>query len=416
MTTIADPVMDAARRLMDRCDELAAITEEPGMITRRYGTPLMRDAMTRVRGWMADAGMDVREDAIGNLIGTYAADPASGDPRRFVLGGHLDSVRDAGRYDGILGVLSGIAVVERLHAAGERLPFAVDVAAFIEEEGLRFHSSFIASRAYAGIPLGEQLGYVDEDGVSLADAIRAYGGDPDAIPAAAVNAADLLGFIEAHIEQGPVLEREDLPVGIVSSIVGSTRATVALTGMAGHAGTVPMTMRRDALAAAAEVVLAVEAVGRETPGLVATVGQLHVAPGASNVIPGSVEATLDLRHADAAIRERAYEPIRARGQQIAAARAVQIEWTTVAGYEATPSDPRLMTLLADAIAAEGIRPLELTSGAGHDAISLATIAPVVMLFVRCKDGTSHNPAESIEVADVAVALRVLDGFLRRLAP
>lgn len=415
MTTTADPALDAARRLMDRCDELAAITEEQGMVVRRYGTPQMRAAMDRVREWMADAGMETREDAIGNLIGTYAAGPASAETRRFVVGGHLDSVRDAGRYDGILGVLSGIAVVERLHAAGERLPFAIEVVAFIEEEGLRFHSSFIASRAYAGIPLGEQLGYTDDAGIALVDAIRAYGGNPEAISADATKAGDLLGFIEAHIEQGPVLEGAGLSVGVVSSIVGSTRATVTLTGMAGHAGTVPMTMRRDALAAAAELVLAIEAVGRETPGLVATVGQLAVSPGASNVIPGAVEATLDLRHADAAVRGRAYAAIQARSREIAQRRGVEIGWTTVAGYEATPSDPRLMRLLAAAIAAEGVRPRELTSGAGHDAISLATIAPVVMLFVRCEGGISHNPAEAVDVADVAVAIRVLDGFLRRVA-
>ena len=415
MTTTTDPALDAAQRVMARCDELAALTEEPGMITRRYGTPQMRAAMTRVAWWMGDAGMAVREDAIGNLIGVYPADPASTETRRFILGGHLDSVRAAGRYDGILGVLSGIAVVERLHAAGERLPFAVEVVAFIEEEGLRFHSSFIASRAYAGIPIAGQLDYTDDDGVTLASAIRAYGGDPDAIPAGANASGELIGFLEAHIEQGPVLEREGLPVGVVTSIVGSTRATIHVAGMAGHAGTVPMALRRDALAAAAELVLAIESVGRETPGLVATVGQLAVAPGASNVIPGSVEATLDLRHADAAVRQHAYEAIQARGREIAQARGVEIGWTTVAGYEATPCDPNLMRLLSEAIADAGIRPLALPSGAGHDAISMAHIAPVAMLFVRCEGGISHNPAEAVDVTDVAVAIRVLEGFLRRVA-
>jgi allantoate deiminase len=415
MPTTPDTSLEAAQQLMERCDELAAFTEETGKITRRYGTPALREAMSVVRRWMAGAGMDVREDAIGNLIGVYAADPASAETRRFVVGGHLDSVRDAGRYDGILGVLTGLAVVEQLHAAGRRLPFAIEVVAFADEEGLRFHSSFIASRAYAGIDIGNQLGYVDDDGVSLADAIRVYGGDPDRIGADARQAGEVLGFVEVHIEQGPVLEREGLPVGVVSSIVGSDRSQVAVTGMAGHAGTVPMAMRRDALTAMAELILAIEEVGRQTPALVATVGQLEVLPGASNVIPGAVKATLDLRHASADKRTRALDTIRARAEQVAAERRVEVAWTTVAGYDATPCDPSLMAKLGEAIAAEGIWVMEVASGAGHDAVSLAAITPVAMLFVSCRDGISHNPAEAVETADVAIAIRVVASFLDRVA-
>jgi allantoate deiminase len=414
MTTTPDTSLDASMRLMQRCDELAAFSEEPGMITRRYGTPSMREAMSTVGRWMADAGMDVREDAIGNLIGVYAADPASAETRRFVVGGHLDSVRDAGRYDGILGVLTGVAVAEQLHAAGRRLPFAIELVAFADEEGLRFHSSFIASRAYAGIDIGSQLGYVDDDDVSLADAIRIYGGDPNRIGADARQARDVLGFVEVHIEQGPVLEREGLPVGVVSSIIGSDRSEITVTGMAGHAGTVPMSMRRDALTAMAELILGIERIGRETPALVATVGQLEVQPGASNVIPGAVKATLDLRHASAEVRGRAMDAIRARAKQIASERSVDVSWTTVAGYDATPCDPTLMALLGDAISSEGFRVMEVASGAGHDAVSLAAIAPVAMLFVRCRDGISHNPAESVTTEDVSVAIRVLASFLDRV--
>ena len=414
MPTTPDTAIDAARRLMERCDELAAFSEEPGMITRRYGTAAMAGAMARVETWMAAARMDVRRDGIGNLIGVYPAAPESGESRRFVIGGHLDSVRDAGRYDGILGVLTGLAVVERLHAAGRRLPFAIELVAFAEEEGMRF-PSFIASRAYAGIPIDEQLGSVDDEGITLRDAIRAAGGDPDRIAGGEAVIGDLLGFIEVHIEQGPVLEREGLPVGVVPSIIGSTRGHFVVTGMAGHAGTVPMAMRRDALTAAAELILVIDQVGRETAGLVATVGQLAVAPGASNVIPGAVRATLDLRHADAVVRARAVEAILARAVEIAGRRGVEIAWTPVSGYEATPCDAGLMALLADAIAAEGLRVLEVPSGAGHDAISLARIAPVAMLFVRCEGGVSHNPAEAVAVDDVAVAIRVLGGALDRVA-
>ena len=399
---------------MARCDELAGLTEEPGRITRRYGTPALQEALDRVGRWMADAGMEVRRDAVGNLVGRVAAADGSEAPR-LVLGGHLDTVRDAGRYDGVLGVLSGLAGVECLRAEGRRPPVPLEVVAFADEEGLRFHTSFFASRAYAGIPIDEQLDYADEAGITLREAIRAFGGDPDERARAARRPGELLGFVEAHIEQGPVLEREDLPVGVVSGIVGSTRGEVVIAGMAGHAGTVPMAMRRDALGAAAEVVLAVEEVGREVPGLVATVGKLEVQPGASNVIPGLVTGTLDLRHADAAVRAEAYTAIRERAVRIAARRGVRIDWRTLAGYEATPCDPALTARLREAVAAAGVRPLEIASGAGHDAVSLAAICPIAMLFVRCRDGISHNPAEAVDEADVAVAIGVLRSFVERMA-
>ncbi|MGC4193183.1 MAG: allantoate amidohydrolase [Thermomicrobiales bacterium] len=404
-----------AQLLMARCDELAQCTEVPGALTRTYATPTLRDATALVAGWMAEAGMTTRTDVVGNLIGRYEADPAVAGPRTFLIGGHLDSVRNAGRYDGPLGVLSGIAFVQRLHAEGRRLPFAVEVIGFADEEGARFHTSYLGSGTMAGTLAPESLAYTDPEGVTLADAMREYGLDPDWIAEGRRDPGELLGFVEVHIEQGPVLERRDLPVGVVTGIAGASRASIVFTGTAGHAGTVPMSLRRDALAAASEFVLAVERIANEVEYLVGTVGQVAVLPGASNVIPGWVELTLDVRHQNAGIREVAVGRMKEVLAELSARRRVDAAWIAVQGYSTVTCDPDLMSRLLDAIADEGIEPLQLPSGAGHDAVPLSTIVPVSMLFVRCKDGISHNPAESIVTEDVAVAIRVLDRFVNGIA-
>ncbi|HWK79715.1 MAG TPA: allantoate amidohydrolase [Thermomicrobiales bacterium] len=404
-----------AALLMARCDELARCTEVPGELTRTYASGALRDATALVAGWMAEAGMTTRTDVVGNLVGRYEADPAIAQPRTFLIGGHLDSVRNAGRYDGPLGVLTGIAFVQRLHAEGRRLPFAIEVIGFADEEGVRFHTSYLGSGTVAGTLAPESLAYTDPDGTTLADAMRAFGLDPDRLDEGRRDPGDLLGFVEVHIEQGPVLERQDLPVGVVTGIAGASRASIVFTGMAGHAGTVPMALRRDALAAAAEFVLAVERIANEVEHLVGTVGQVSVLPGASNVIPGRVELTLDVRHQSAVIREAAVGRMRDVLAELSARRRVEAEWIDVQGYPTVECDLDLMSRLIDAIADEGLEPLRLPSGAGHDAVPLSTITPVSMLFVRCKDGVSHNPAESIEAGDVAVAIRVLDRFINGIA-
>ncbi len=404
-----------ARRIMERCDILATHTTVEGQITRPYGSPALLSARDQIAAWMVDAGMSIRVDTIGNLIGRYEADPAAVDPKTFVIGGHFDSVVDAGRYDGILGVLSGIAAVERLRDEGARLPFAIEVLAVVEEEGNRFHTTFLGSSPLAGQWDPAWLGLADDDGVTLREVIVASGGDPDAIGRESLDPSGLLGFVEMHIEQGPVLEAEDLPVAAVSSITGSSRATMVVHGTAGHAGTVPMGLRRDALAASAEIVLAVEEIGRSEPDLVATVGRVEVGPGAPNVIPGRVEMTLDLRHPDPAVRDRAIGGIREAGFGIAERRGVRLEWIDAPGFDGIACDPALSAALGEAISAEGYRAISLFSGAGHDALTLSQVMPVSMLFVRCKDGISHNPAESISVDDVDAAMRVLDRFLAGLA-
>lgn len=407
---------DYARQIMERCDVLATHSMDEGRITRPYGTPALAGARDRLAVWMAEAGMTTRVDNIGNLAGRYEAEPHAIDARTFLIGGHFDSVVDAGRYDGTLGILSGIAAVQHLHDTDTRLPFAVEVVAFADEEGNRFHTSFLGSSPVAGLWDPEWLSLKDDDGVSLEQAIREGGGDSRAIANDAFDPGSLLGFIEVHIEQGPVLQDRGLPVAAVSSITGSDKATIVLHGIAGHAGTVPMTLRRDALAGAAELVLGIEQIGSSAPGLVATVGKLDVAPGASNVIAGRVELSLDLRHPDPEVRSGAVGEVRDQLEEIAARRGLQADWIESPSFSETACDPGLSELLREAIAAEGVEPLSLFSGAGHDAITLATIAPVTMMFVRCKDGISHNPAESITEDDVGVALRVLNRFLTAVDP
>ena len=401
--------MDAAG-VMARADALGAVSAEPGLLVRAYGSDAMRRADDLVGGWMREAGMEVGRDAVGNLVGRY---PGAG-PQVFLLGSHLDTVRGAGRYDGPLGVLVAIAAVQRLHDRGERLPFGVDVVGFADEEGLRFGTTYLGSAAFTGRFERRLLAVRDADGVTLADAVRAFGGDPDAL-AGHGGPDGVLGYCEVHIEQGPVLERRDLPVGVVTAIAGQSRIAVTLRGEAGHAGTVPMDGRRDALCAAAELVLAVERVAAAEPGMVGTVGRLAVEPGAGNVIPGAAELSIDLRHQDDAVRVRAVEELRGHAERIAGARGVELGWELRQEAPAAPADAALRERLADAVGAAGVPVVELPSGAGHDAAEIAAIAPICMLFVRCRGGISHHPDESVEAADVGVALDVLERFLLGLA-
>lgn len=408
---------DAADTITERADILGAISEEPDRRTRRYGTPAMRQVNDLVAEWMRAAGMEVRTDAIGNLIGRYEAamSDASASANTLLLGSHLDTVRDAGKYDGPLGVLVALAAVEWLHARGERLPYAIELYAFADEEGLRNYSGYLGSRVVAGAWNPDNLTVTDSDGVTLEQAIRDFGGDPAALAAAARPVDNLLGYVEVHIEQGPVLEHHGLPVGIVTAIQAASRRTVVFSGEAGHAGTVPMALRHDALTAAAEFVLAVERQARETPGLVATVGQLAVEPGASNVIPGRVTLSLDVRHPDEETLREASRALEERSATIAAQRGVRAEWNEAGIGAAVECSPRLRALLARAVTDAGIAPFELPSGAGHDGVMLSRLTAIAMLFVRCKGGVSHNPAESVTAADVAVALDVLERFLALLA-
>ncbi|HWH10978.1 MAG TPA: M20 family metallo-hydrolase [Solirubrobacteraceae bacterium] len=398
----------AAAVLLARADRIAAATDQPGTITRLYGRAGLRRARAEVAGWMRLAGLETRIDGVGNLTGCWPGD-AAGPP--LVIGSHIDTVPNGGRYDGVLGVLAGLAAAERLARSGRRLACPLHVVAFVEEEGARFGTSFLGSRGWLGMadPADERL--VDSNGVTLAEAVADFAG-PDAGFARPPG-----DYLEVHIEQGPVLDAAGLPLGVVDSIIGQTRAVIRLEGAAGHAGTVPMDHRRDALGAAAEIVLEVERLARRTRGLLATVGELAVPGGVGNVVPGAAVASLDVRHADDDVRRTATETIRSVALDLAGRRRIAIEFELLSEVAATPLEPRLTDALRRAAeATTGASVPTVSSGAGHDGVIVARVAPVGMLFVRCAAGISHSPDEAVGVDDVAAALATLDLFIDGYGP
>jgi allantoate deiminase len=358
--------------------------------------------------------MSARLDAIGNVVGRYEGE-RPGLPC-LMMGSHLDTVRDAGKYDGMLGVVAAIECVRALHARGKRLPFALEVVGFADEEGTRFNATLLGSRAVAGTFKGEVLDNVDKDGVTMHDALRAFGLDPARIGEAARRREDVLAYAELHIEQGPVLEAEGLPVGVVTAINGATRFAVEIDGMAGHAGTVPMSLRQDALAAAAECVLAIERRCGGEPELVGTVGKLECLPGAVNVVPGKVRFTIDIRAPRDPMRLAAVEDVLADMKTIAKRRNVRIAATKTHEGGVAACAPWLMDQIGAAIAAEGIPVRKLPSGAGHDGMAIIDLTDIGMLFVRCEKGISHNPAEAITLADIATSARVWLRFIENFDP
>jgi N-carbamoyl-L-amino-acid hydrolase len=404
------------RELLERAAALARHSDSPEHYTRTYLTPAHQAAARRIAQWMREAGMQVRVDAVGSVIGRYeAATPAA---KTVLIGSHFDSVRNGGRYDGVLGILVPIACVAQLHARAERPAVAIEVAAFADEEGARFQTSFLASRAMIGRFDPALLERRDADRVSLADAMRAAGLDPAALAQARIDPARLGAYVEVHIEQGPVLLDEGRALGVVTTIAGGTRHTLRVSGASGHAGTVPMPMRRDALAAAAEMVLAIEKRCSAGGSLVGTVGILKVKDGTGNVIPGEVEFTADIRAGEDAVREAAEADVFAACEAIARRRGVSLERTRTHHVHAVPCAGWLQDRIARAIEQAGAAAgpaRRLASGAGHDAMILAEVTDVGMLFVRCgAGGVSHNPAETISAEDAGAAEDALLAFLREL--
>lgn len=405
----------SARTVMERCGILATCSEESGCLTRPSLTNAMRHADELVAQWMQAAGLSVQQDIVGNLFGRYEANRP--EAKTLLLGSHLDSVRNAGKYDGPLGVLVALACVERLQQRLERLPFAIEIPAFTGEEGLRFYCAYLGSKVATGTLDLQALYLTDSNAVSVEQAIRTYNSELDSIslPAPRWQSTDLLGYYEVHIEQGPVLETRDLPVGVVSAIAGQSRIVLNFIGEAGHAGTVPMLLRRDALCAASEFILAVEHLARDTPDLVATVGQINAQPGAANVIPGQVRLSLDVRHQDNTTRVRACQLLHVQAEQICARRQVTLNWQLVQEHPGIACNSFLAQQFAQAVEQQGYPVLSLSSGAGHDAVIMSTLTDVAMLFVRCKGGISHNPAESVTIEDVQAAIETLEGALRLLS-
>ncbi len=401
-------------------DALASISAEPDRLTRLYLTEEHRRAARLVAEWMRAAGLRVRMDAAGTVHGLLPGSnkgPSAG--KRLLVGSHIDTVVDAGRYDGTLGVVAGILAVEELRRRGIVLPFALEVLAFGDEEGVRFPKTLLGSSVVSGSLRDPMLDLTDADGVTIRAALAAFGGDPDALEAEAYRPEDVLGFIEVHIEQGPVLEQLGLPLGVVTSIASQGRYRLTVKGEAGHAGTVPMATRRDALAAAAEMVLAIEAVGMiqsigrtgddvRTETLVATVGEIKALPGASNVIPGEVRFSLDIRAGTDRAREEAVAEVRRRIDEIAGRRGVAVRIETVHEKVVAASAPEMVERIAGAVeAVTGSPSHRLMSGAGHDGQAMVHLAPIGMIFVRCRGGISHNPAEYASPEDMGIAVAAL---------
>jgi allantoate deiminase len=400
---------DRAVRVIDRCREIAACTEVPGEITRLFLAPSMHKVHALLRGWMEGLGMTVRIDAVGNLRGLWPG-LASTSPR-LLIGSHLDTVPNAGAFDGILGVVLGVAVVEELHS--QHLPFAIEIIGFSEEEGVRFSKPFLGSLAVAGKLDANTLACTDRNGISVREAIQAYGLDPAQLAAAALS-DDTFAYLELHIEQGPVLESEDMSLGIVEALVGQTRMQLIFTGQANHAGTTPMHLRHDAMAAAADWIVAVEDYGAKHDGLVATVGRVETLPGAGNVIAGQVTASLDVRHASDAIRKAAIVIIVQQAEAAVAKRGVQVTAHAQLEQPAVPLNPHLTALLHKAATQAGFPSRTMTSGAGHDAMILAPLIPSTMLFLRSPGGLSHHPDEAVLPQDVEAALAAAMEFLAQL--
>src|SRR4051794_2840424 len=400
--------------IVARIHELAQISETPAQLTRIFLTREHRAAADLIMDWMRDAGMRAHLDAIGNVCGRYEGKEA-GLPC-LMLGSHYDTVRDAGKWDGPLGLITAISCVADLNGHGKRLPFAVEVTGFADEEGIRFASTLLGSRAVAGSFDNSVLDGRDRHGVSMGEALSQFGLDAGQLSAAARTRNELLAYIELHIEQGPVLEAEGLPVGVVTAISGATRLSIVLTGLAGHAGTVPMALRRDALAGAAECIGAVENFCRLEPGVVGTVGTIEAKPGAANVIPARVSFSIDMRAASDAHRTKAVADVVRQIEQIAKRRELALQVGVTHENRTVPCAPWLKAQVADAIAKQGFRVFELPSGAGHDGMAMIDIADVAMLFVRCRGGVSHHPDEHVDVADVDAGARVLLRLIENFRP
>ena len=387
--------MNLASKVLARCDELSLITDEPGCITRTFHSSAMQMTNTRVGNWMRVAGLKVWEDAAFNLFGRWPS--ANTKAKTLLLGSHLDTVRNAGKYDGPLGVLVALAALEKLRREKESLPFHIEIAGFSDEEGVRYQTTYLGSRALAGKLTKRDLQLIQEKGIEKSRR----------------KASDFLAYAEVHIEQGPVLESKNLAVGVVTAIASQSRIRISFSGTAGHAGTTPMALRRDALCGAAEFIGKVEKTA--TKNTLATVGVITASPGASNVIPGQVELSLDVRDQSDDRRLRVCDALKTQASQIALRRRLELDWTLVQETAAVPCDLGLTNILKQAVAAHAREVMALPSGAGHDAAVMAGLCPMAMLFVRCQGGISHHPAESVTVGDVQIAIEVLSDFIRLLA-
>jgi allantoate deiminase len=399
-----------AEEVIARCRKLARFSEDIGGTRRTFLSAPMRECHREIAAWMKPLGVETRIDAAGNLRGLYPG--AESKAPRLLLGSHLDTVPNAGAFDGVLGVVVAVALLEGLD--GRRLPFGIEVVGFSEEEGVRFGTPFIGSRALTGRLDNELLAREDARGISVRKAIADFGLNPREISQAALEEG-ILGYIEFHIEQGPVLETLNRPLGVVEAIAGQSRLEFIFLGRANHAGTTPMHLRRDAIAGAAEWIIAVEREAQSVPGLVATVGVIEAKPGATNVIAGETRLTLDVRHGSDEVRSRAVDNLIRQAEEIAERRGLSVSRNVLLSQQAVPMDLFLVNEIERAIGQAGCEPHRMVSGAGHDAMILADRIPSAMVFLRTPGGISHDPAESVRTDDVVKAIECGMHLLEQLA-
>ncbi|MXN64625.1 allantoate amidohydrolase [Stappia sp. GBMRC 2046] len=405
---------ETASRLID---DLSRISADEDKLTRLYLTPEHRKAADLVGEWMRQAGLEVTEDSLGTVRGRLSSPSTANSKKRLLIGSHIDTVIDGGKFDGSLGVICAILAAREIRKRGMELPFDIDVLAFGDEEGVRFPTTLLSSSALAGtVPPGE-LDACDSDGISVAAALREFGGDPENIGGIKEDPDKVIGYLEVHIEQGPVLENEELPIGIVTSLAGAERHWITVQGEAGHAGTVPMDIRRDALSVAADLIGAIEVAAKSAKrdSVVATIGSLEVSPGAVNVIPAEVKMTLDLRAAREEPRAAAIEAIKAEAARISEKRGCRIEFDQFHEVKTSPCAQVFQDAAERAIASMNIRPHRLMSGAGHDGQAMKALTEIGMLFVRCRNGISHNPAEHVSVEDMGVAVEAMVRWVAEIA-
>lgn len=402
--------LESAQRVLQRANELAQFSSSLPELTRVYLSKEHQQTNATVALWMQNIGMKVWQDAVGNICGRYEGTTANAPA--ILLGSHLDTVKNAGKYDGMLGVLTAIEVVAYFHQHQIRLPFAIEIIGFADEEGTRFGITLLGSKAITGEWEKQWLDCKDQDSISVAQAMRNFGLDPQNIHLAERNTQDILAYLELHIEQGPCLEAQNQALGVVTAINGARRLNCTFTGEAGHAGTVPMGHRKDALTAAAEWILCIEELTQQNPHhLVATVGRIENYPNAVNVISGKVELSLDIRGAVDQHTDALLETLLLKAQQIAHKRGIEFTSHEFYRISATACDKTLQKRWQSAVEKVQKECVFLPSGAGHDAIAIAKKFPVSMLFVRCEKGISHNPAESITLQDTNIAIQAYIAML-----
>lgn len=405
--------LQRAEKILQRINELAFISEDTGCITRTYGTKAFIEGRNKAEQWMKEAGLQTRIDNIGNVRGRVLS--KNKNAKTFVIASHIDTIINAGKFDGPLGILMGLDLIEQLIQSKTDLPFHIELIGFCDEEGCRFHTTYPGSKVVAGSFDIATLDAKDATGVSLNEVISEIGGDVNNLGKDAIAKEDWAGYFEIHIEQGPVLYEKNIPVGVVTAIAGQCRVAIIFNGEAGHAGTVPMDMRKDALSCAAEFILESEKfANKNKKNLVATVGKLHIINSASNVISGEVICSLDLRSADEAILSSSYEAIKKLAETIAIKRNIVLEWNLIQQTKPVTCNEQMNKLLGESIRQSGHELIELVSGAGHDAVPVSAVSPVAMLFVRCFKGISHNPLENVELKDLASTIKVSDNFIQQL--